>query len=112
MRHVFGRRLGLATWSLLRIERLHPSAPEHCYLHYLGVLPERQGRGLGGRLLRPVLEQCDAEGISAHLESSTERNRALYERNGFALTETFELPMGGPLVREMWRPPKEPPAPA
>lgn len=106
MRRVFGRRLALATWSLLRFERLHPSAPDHYYLHYLGVLPERQGRGLGGMLMRPVLEACDAGGIPAHLESSTERNRALYERNGFALRGTLELPMGGPVVREMWRQPR------
>jgi GNAT superfamily N-acetyltransferase len=105
MRRVFGRRLALATWSLLRIERLHPPAPEHYYLHYLGVLPARQGRGLGGMLLRPVLETCDGEGIPAHLESSTERNRALYERNGFSLTGTFNLPARGPIVREMWREP-------
>lgn len=105
MRRVFGRRLGLATWALLRLERRHPPAPQHYYLHYLGVLPERQGRGLGGKLLRPVLDRCDAEGIPAHLESSTERNRALYERNGFEQTERIRLPMTGPVVRAMWREP-------
>jgi GNAT superfamily N-acetyltransferase len=101
---VFGRRSPLALWTQLRLERHHPRAP-HWYLHYVGVEPRRQGRGLGGALLAPVLEQCDREGIPAYLESSTERNRVLYERNGFALTGTFDMPAAGPPIREMWRDP-------
>jgi GNAT superfamily N-acetyltransferase len=104
MAKVFGRRLPLAIWTLLRLERHHPRA-HHWYLHYLGVEPRRQGRGLGGTLLAPMLELCDREGTPAYLESSTERNRALYERNGFGLTGTFDMPAGGPPVREMWRDP-------
>lgn len=105
MTKAFGPRLPLATWTLLRVERHHPRAPEHWYLNYLGVEPRHQGRGIGTALLTPMLELCDHEGAPAYLESSTERNRALYERNGFALTDTFEMPAGGPTIREMWRDP-------
>lgn len=106
MARIFGRRLPLALWTLTRLERHHPKSAEHWYLHYLGVEPKRQGRGLGGSLLRPVLERCDAEGVPAFLEASTDRNRALYERHGFALTEVFDMPgLGGPPIREMWRDP-------
>lgn len=105
MARVFGRRFPLALWAQLRLERHHPRRPRHWYLHYLGVEPRHQGRGLGGALLTPVLEQCDREGTPAYLESSTERNRVLYERNGFALTGTFGMPAGGPPIREMWREP-------
>jgi GNAT superfamily N-acetyltransferase len=105
MATVFGRRLPLATWTQLRFERLHPRTPPHWYLHYLGVEPRRQGRGLGGALLDPLLRLCDREQTTAYLESSNERNRALYERNGFALSDTFHLPVGGPPIREMWRDP-------
>lgn len=105
MAAVFGRRLPLATWTQLRFERLHPRTPEHWYLHYLGVEPRRQGRGLGGALLDPMLQLCDRERTGAYLESSNERNRALYERNGFAPSGTFHLPGGGPPIREMWRDP-------
>jgi GNAT superfamily N-acetyltransferase len=66
MAGVFGPRLALATWTLLRIERHHPPTPGHWYLHYLGVEPRRQGRGLGAALLAPVLERCDREGTPAH----------------------------------------------
>lgn len=105
MTRAFGRRLPLATRAQLRLERHHPQAPQHWYLHYLAVEPRRQGRGLGAALLAPMLELCDRERIPAYLESSTERNRALYERHGFGLTDTFPMPGGGPPIREMWRDP-------
>jgi GNAT superfamily N-acetyltransferase len=105
MAKVFGRRLALATWSQLRFERLHPRKPEHWYLHYIGVEPRRQGRGLGAALLAPMLESCDRTGIPAYLEASSDRNRVLYERHGFEVTDTFPLPLAGPPIREMWREP-------
>jgi GNAT superfamily N-acetyltransferase len=104
MTAVFGARLPLATWTQLRLERRHPPS-KHWYLHYLGVEPRRQGRGLGGDLLRPVLELCDRQGTPSYLEASTERNRALYERHGFDLSETFSMPAAGPPLRKMWRDP-------
>jgi GNAT superfamily N-acetyltransferase len=105
MAAVFGARLPLAIWTQLRFERRHPRRPHHWYLHYIGVEPRRQGRGLGAALMEPVLTHCDREDVPAHLEASTERNRALYERHGFALTGSFDMPAGGPPLREMWRDP-------
>lgn len=105
MARIFGRRLPLAFWAQMRFERRHPSSPRHWYLHYLGVEPRRQGRGLGGALMAPILAECDANAVPAYLESSTERNRRLYERNGFSLTGTFGMPVTGPPIREMWREP-------
>jgi GNAT superfamily N-acetyltransferase len=105
MARAFGRRLGLASWTQLRFERHHPRRPPHWYLHYVGVEPRDQGRGLGSALMAPVLETCDRERTPAYLESSSDRSRPLYERNGFELTGTFDLPRGGPPLREMWREP-------
>lgn len=105
MMGVFGRRLPLGIWTILRLERHHPRSPKHWYLHYLGVEPRLQGKGLGSALMAPVLQRCDAESVPAHLESSSERSRVLYERNGFELTEVFPMPPKGPPVREMWREP-------
>jgi GNAT superfamily N-acetyltransferase len=103
---VFGRRLPLGLRTLTRLERHHPRSPKHWYLHYLGVEPRRQGRGLGGALIAPVLALCDRERTPAFLEASTNRNRMLYERNGFELSEVFDMPgRGGPPIREMWRDP-------
>jgi ribosomal protein S18 acetylase RimI-like enzyme len=76
----------------------------HCYLAILGVDPEAQRRGLGSRLLRPVLARCDRERVPAYLESSKEANIAFYERHGFAVTDEVALPRG-PRLWLMWRRP-------
>jgi GNAT superfamily N-acetyltransferase len=106
MVRVFGRRLPLAIWTQLRLERHHGGRPRHWYLHYLGVEPRAQGRGLGGALMAPVLAECDRDGLPAHLEASTDRSRMLYERHGFDRTDTFHMPAAGPPLREMWREPR------
>jgi ribosomal protein S18 acetylase RimI-like enzyme len=98
----------LETVRLMRflniVERKHPRKP-HWYLAVLGVDTDRQGRGFGSHLMRPVLERCDSERTPAYLETDTERNVQLYERHGFKVTEEFDLPGGGPPVWLMWRDP-------
>jgi GNAT superfamily N-acetyltransferase len=99
------RRLPKIIDGIAKVEKRHPEKP-HFYLLALGVEPELQGRGIGGRLMQPVLERCDREGIPAYLESSKERNVPLYERNGFEVTEVFQVPHGGPPIWLMWRDPR------
>src|SRR5450755_1155306 len=55
------------------IEAPHPREPHH-YLRVIGCDPDRQGQGIGSRLMQPMLEQCDALGEPAYLESSNEKN--------------------------------------
>ena len=50
----------------------------------LAVAPEEQGKGYGRCALRQALRLADARGVPTILETTTERNRALYERHGFA----------------------------
>ena len=92
--------------SFFKLESGHPADP-HYYLPFVGVVPEWQGRGLGASLLKPVLDRCDAEGMPAYLEASSPRNRVLYERHGFAVTEEFHLGKGSPPLWRMWRDPQE-----
>jgi len=106
MLRVFGRRLPLAFRWLLRAEHKHPREPQHWYLNYLGTEPQSQGQGLGSALLRPMVALCDRDRSGAYLESSSERSRALYERHGFQVVETFEMPGGGPDIHRMWRDPQ------
>jgi len=94
----------LVTRGLLGVERLHPPDPPHFYLATLGVAPAAQGNGLGSRLLQPVLELCDTDGVPAYLESSKESNIAFYSRHGFRVTREISLPRG-PTVWAMWREP-------
>lgn len=99
----FRGRLPLLLLGLTMIEKVHPRAP-HYYLPFIGVELEQQGRGIGTRLMVPVLERCDLEGVGAYLEASTEANKRLYLRLGFEVTREIVLPSGPPLW-PMWREP-------
>lgn len=85
---------------------VHPSGQAHEYLWMIGVVPGRQGEGLGTALIGSALERCDRQGRAAYLEASSERSRLLYERLGFeAVGEHLELP-DGPNMYPMWRDPR------
>jgi len=64
----------------------------HWYLWMIGVKPGSQGQGLGSSLLRPVLNQADAESTPCYLETETESNVAFYEKRGFAIATTENVP--------------------
>jgi ribosomal protein S18 acetylase RimI-like enzyme len=97
-------RLPMVQRGMNRMEKAHPHEPPHYYLAVLGTNPAAQGRGLGTKVLEPVLAQCDRDGIGAYLESSKERNVDYYARFGFRTTRTLHLPKG-PDVWLMWREP-------
>lgn len=73
------------------LSKHHPKTP-HAHLVFLGVSPSAQGRGVGSAMLKETLAPLDANGTVAYLECTTERNAALYERHGFAVTGEFERP--------------------
>jgi len=55
------------------------------YLFLLGVEPIRQRRGLGGALMRPILERADKGHVPCYLETENQRNVAFYQKQGFDL---------------------------
>jgi ribosomal protein S18 acetylase RimI-like enzyme len=99
-------RFPLVVTGLLRVESSHPrERPPHWYLAVLGTEPAAQGQGLASAVLQGVLDQCDADGVGAYLESSNERNIDFYARHGFRVTGELRLPRG-PLMWPMWRDPQ------
>ncbi|MER5841567.1 GNAT family N-acetyltransferase [Streptomyces prasinus] len=87
---------------------VHPTGRAHEYLWMIGVVPGRQGEGLGTALIDSVLERCDREGLPVYLEASSARSRLLYERLGFIpAREPLHLP-DGPRMWPMWREPRTP----
>ena len=81
----------------------HRPAEPHWYLYMVAVAPAARGRGIGGRLLGHGLKRVDAEGLPAHLESTTPGSRRLYERFGFR--QVAELAGSGlPVYWAMTRP--------
>lgn len=82
------RFMGIAAY--MDAEREHIVPAPHWYLFAIGVEPPRQGEGIGGALLEPVLARADAIGLSCYLETQTERNVKFYEKHGFTVASVGE----------------------
>jgi ribosomal protein S18 acetylase RimI-like enzyme len=97
--------------SKLREEK---SPDSYWYLWVLAVDPSYQGKGVGGRLIRPVLERADASGTACYLETENAKNLAFYERHGFRIVAEERVPRLGVPTWSMIREPvsgEKPPAP-
>jgi GNAT superfamily N-acetyltransferase len=57
-----------------------------------------QGNGYGSALLQASLARCDADGVPAYLEATSERNVPLYERYGFVKLGTIQAGSSPPLT--------------
>lgn len=57
------------------------------HLAEIGLMPERQGQGLGTQIIRDVLDAADREGLPVELQVfSANPATKLYERLGFGVT--------------------------
>jgi ribosomal protein S18 acetylase RimI-like enzyme len=99
---LFGEDAG-RTFELIAVMEEHHPHDEHAYLWFLGVAPERQGMGLGSRLLRHGLRLADDTGHPAYLEATSEDNVRLYRRHGFEVVRELRA-AGSPPLTAMWRP--------
>ena len=82
----------------------------HWYLSVLGTLPSQQSKGLGARVLAPMLSRCDRIGEVAYLESTNPANVGFYRRYGFEPIGEFEVG-DGVLITPMAREPRAPEQP-
>ena len=86
------------------LERDHPPG-SFWYLQALGVHPRAQRRGVGRRLVTPVLTQADHHGHPCHLHTSDPANVGYYRRFGFAVSRpAIEVFTDGPRYIGMTRP--------
>jgi predicted N-acetyltransferase YhbS len=74
----------------------------------LSVRPEHQRHGLGSRLVRPIIERADGDGMPCHLETADPANVAFYRQFGFEVVDAAleVIPGGGPTLTTMRRPPR------
>ena len=86
----------LSAWRPLR---------HHLYLGAIGTAPAAQRRGLGARVLAPMLALADREGTAAFLETSSPSNVDFYVRLGFTVIDQCRIAGGGPDVWAMLREP-------
>lgn len=62
------------------------------YLYNLSIRKDAQGRGLASKLMRPMLDFCDAEKMVAYLETNKASNVELYRHYGFDLMKEEVIP--------------------
>lgn len=94
--------------ALLTDGAMHAHKPKqpHLYLFTIGVVPTAQGRGLGHRLLAPMLRAADSAGIPTYLENSNPANHSFYAGHGFESQHIIHVHQDAPPLEAMWRKPQ------
>ena len=62
------------------------------YLYNLSVKKDAQGKGIAGKLMRPMLQFCDDERMVAYLETNKDTNVGIYQHYGFDLMKEELIP--------------------
>lgn len=77
-----------------KIKEAHPSTNIY-YLLFMGVYPDQQGKGLGSKLLKSIIEESEQLDRPICLETYLDKNIALYQKFGFSIYD--ELDFGFPV---------------
>jgi ribosomal protein S18 acetylase RimI-like enzyme len=95
-------KMGWASFSrsmrfMVFAEKEHKAATsfDHYYIMTVGVLPERQGMGVGKKLMTKALEMVDAHNMPCFLETQNQNNVPMYQKFGFEVVSDKEIPNGG-----------------
>ncbi|MFI7586561.1 GNAT family N-acetyltransferase [Spongisporangium articulatum] len=96
----FAAEVGDLAWARIEayehaIESVAPSPP-YWYLGVLATHPDLHGQGLATAVMQPGFEAAAADGWDCWLETSTEPNKAFYERRGFRESRAVVVPGGPP----------------
>jgi GNAT superfamily N-acetyltransferase len=76
----------------------------HCWM--MGVLPARQGTGVGRQLMRYTFEQSDRAGLPCYLETFSESSMCVHESQLFSVRKAIEIPETPLTLYAMVRPPQ------
>jgi GNAT superfamily N-acetyltransferase len=76
----------------------------HCWM--MGVLPARQGTGVGRRLMRYTFEQSDRAGLPCYLETFSESSVRVHESQFYSTREAIRIPETPLTLYAMVRPPQ------
>lgn len=96
MLRIFGLSLGRGKQVSDAIHAHLPQGEDWLYLRYLGVHPDAQGKGWGGRAIRAGIAQANALGVPTCLETNNPKNVGLYHRFGFRTISEWDVCRGGP----------------
>ncbi len=65
-----------------KIKKIHPKS-KFTYLWFIGVYPDHQGKSIGSKLLRGIIEKSNQENKPIYLGTSMEENLSWYHEHGF-----------------------------
>ncbi len=102
---LFGRGAAFRLFKFRSIWGKHDPKKPHWHIDPLGVLPERQGQGIGSQLLTYFCNHIDELNAAAYHETDQEQNVRLYERFGYKVIETE--PIFSINNWFLWRPPQK-----
>lgn len=89
------RRMGTVFQDVSSERRANTLGSPYNYLMVLGVDPQLQGRGFGGRLLRALINESERQGVNIYLETETRANVDMYQHFGFRVVRQILLPVVG-----------------
>ena len=69
----------------------HDPKEPHWHVDPVCVLPDKQGQGIGSKLMAFCCERVDKDKMLAYLETDQEQNERLYERFGFKTLESENI---------------------
>lgn len=72
------------------IKRLHPEGLIY-YLWFIGVDPNEQNRGIGGKLLQEIIQEGLSQNRKICLETSTQKNIPWYQKFGFSIYQELNF---------------------
>ncbi|WP_276348949.1 GNAT family N-acetyltransferase [Daejeonella sp. JGW-45] len=73
-----------------KISKIQPKE-RMCYLWFIGVNPIDQGLGIGSKLLKELIMECEKEERPIFLETSTMKNLPWYKKFGFETYAELKL---------------------
>jgi ribosomal protein S18 acetylase RimI-like enzyme len=76
-----------------KIHKKHAPMP-HYYLFGMGVDPSSQGKGVGKKLIDPLIEKLNKENAVCYLETQNENNTRFYSKFGFTVVASEVMPGG------------------
>jgi len=79
--------------------------PTYCLLLFLGVEESQRGRGVGHRLMQPVLRYADDKGLPCVLDTMNGDNLPFYRKLGFTVSSEYCICGHGPRTWTMTRRP-------
>lgn len=85
MEEIAAKQICGTSWMTFDGRRIH--------LHHFGILPEYQGKGLAGRLMRKTMDFIREKGFQAKLEVHPSNLKAvsLYKKSGFEYLGDYDV---------------------